>query len=102
MLHDQWKKIYQNENQNLQVDSIENYGDNLSSVKAFVYQDDAKEKLMVIFKFQKMNKEWMIYDLVVDNENMIEKYKLEYRKIIKEQGFEKLLKTLEAKARKLK
>lgn len=63
----------------------------------------AKEgKVQVGFAVFKRDNRWVAYDLIIDDVSTLKNYKSEFNKIIKEQGFDMVIKKMENKLSELK
>ncbi|MGC8928159.1 MAG: MlaC/ttg2D family ABC transporter substrate-binding protein [Myxococcota bacterium] len=63
----------------------------------------AKEgKVQVGFAVFKRDNKWVVYDLIIDDVSTLKNYKSEFNKIIKEQGFNMVIKKMENKLSELK
>lgn len=58
--------------------------------------------VMVGFAFLKKDDKWLVYDLIIDEVSTLKNYKSEFNKIIKEQGFDMVIKKMENKLAELK
>lgn len=59
-------------------------------------------KVQVGFALFKRDSRWVVYDLIIDEVSTLKNYKSEFNKIIKEQGFDMVLKKMENKLSELK
>ncbi len=59
-------------------------------------------KVQVGFALLKRDNKWVVYDLIIDDVSTLRNYKSEFNKIIKEQGFEMVIKKMENKLNELK
>ncbi len=59
-------------------------------------------KVGVGFAMFKRNDKWVVYDLIIDEVSTLKNYKSEFNKIIKEQGFDMVIKKMEDKLAELK
>ena len=60
-----------------------------------------KDKIPVDYKLYKAGKGWRVYDVVTDEVSLVETYRGQFTKLMKEQGFNGLLGTLKAKREQL-
>ncbi len=59
-------------------------------------------KVQVGFALFRRENKWVIYDLIIDEVSTLKNYKSEFNKIIKEQGFDMVIKKMENKLSELK
>jgi phospholipid transport system substrate-binding protein len=59
-------------------------------------------KVGVGFAVFKRDNKWVVYDLIIDEVSTLKNYKSEFNKIIKEQGFDAVIKKMESKLQELK
>ncbi|MCX7944525.1 MAG: ABC transporter substrate-binding protein [Deltaproteobacteria bacterium] len=59
-------------------------------------------KVQVGFALLKRDDKWVIYDMIIDEVSTLKNYKSEFNRIIKEQGFDMVLKKMENKLSELK
>lgn len=59
-------------------------------------------KVGVGFAMLKRNGRWVIYDLIIDEVSTLKNYRSEFNRIIKEQGFDMVIKKMEDKLSELK
>lgn len=62
----------------------------------------ADGKVQVGFALLKRDNKWVVYDLIIDDVSTLRNYKSEFNKIIKEQGFDMVIKKMENKLNELK
>ncbi|MGL1933947.1 MAG: ABC transporter substrate-binding protein [Fibrobacterales bacterium] len=53
---------------------------------------------VLVYKLEEVNGVWMAWDLIIDDLSTVRNYREQFRKIIKDKGFDELLKILKDKA----
>ena len=56
-----------------------------------------KVKIALEYKTMWKNDHWVVYDVVTDEQSMLENYRAEFNKIINKEGFDALLKRMQKK-----
>ena len=61
----------------------------------------ANKEIPVSYRVRLKGNEWLVYDVIVEEVSLINNYRSSYNEIIRQEGFEGLLKRLEEKVREL-
>ena len=72
----------------------------LTKTSVYVRSEDIRVALN--YKLKKMNSEWKIYDVIVDDASLVDNYKYQFDSIIKKSGYEDLIGRMRRKLDSLK
>lgn len=71
--------------------------DNNFAEVATTIVSDRQEKVSINYKLHSVDKEWRIYDLVIEGISVVNNYRSQFNRIIARSSFEELLRTLKEK-----
>ncbi len=69
-----------------------------SKVKITAHMWNKGAESVLVYKMEKSNGDWFAWDLVIDDLSTVRNYREQFKKIIKDKGFEELLNILKEKA----
>jgi phospholipid transport system substrate-binding protein len=58
---------------------------------------DTQEKVSINYKLHSVDKEWRVYDLVIEDISMINNYRSQFNRVIARSSFEELVRMLKEK-----
>jgi phospholipid transport system substrate-binding protein len=90
-------------NYTYQDERVEYIGENVSGTRGQV--DTlviANKEIPVSYRVRLKGNEWLVYDVIVEEVSLISNYRSSYNEIIRQEGFDGLLKRLEEKVKELK
>lgn len=90
-------------NYTYQDERVEYIGENVSGTRGQV--DTlviANKEIPVSYRVRLKGNEWLVYDVIVEEVSLINNYRSSYNEIIRQEGFDGLLKRLEEKVKELK
>ncbi len=91
------RQIHGNANYSIKYDKEEKNGDE-ATVYATLNTVVRNKKTKVALEYKMLWKEhWVVYDIVTDEQSMLENYRAEFNKIINRDGFDALLKKMKKK-----
>ena len=92
------KQVHGNANYNIKYDKEEKTG-NEATVTATLNTVARGKKTKIALEYKMLWKDghWVVYDVVTDEQSMLENYRAEFNKIINKDGFEALLKRMKKK-----
>jgi len=92
------KQVHGNANYNIKYDKEEKSGDE-ATVDATLHTTSRGKKVDVALEYKMIGKDgkWVVYDVVTDEQSMLENYRAEFNKIITKEGFDALMKRMNRK-----
>jgi phospholipid transport system substrate-binding protein len=92
------KQIHGNAAYNIKYDKEEKTG-NEASVTATLHTMSRGKKVEIALEYKMLWKDghWVVYDVVTDEQSMLENYRAEFNKIINRDGFDALLRKMKKK-----
>ena len=92
------KQVHGNANYNIKYEKEEKNG-NEAIVTATLNTVARGKKTKIAFEYKMLWKDgyWVVYDVVTDEQSMLENYRAEFNKIINKDGFDALLKRMKKK-----
>jgi len=76
-------------------------GPDQSEVKTLVIQPNEQEPIHLDYQLKRFGGEWKVYDVTVDNISITANYRNQFNHVINSQGFEALMKAMQAKRQEL-
>jgi phospholipid transport system substrate-binding protein len=93
-------KIQDYANLDIRVDDEKFSDSDHAQVHAAVIQP-GRDTIPIAFMLARRGRDWMVYDVAVDNVGMIENYRAQFDRVIREHGFSQLMADLQAKQAQL-
>jgi phospholipid transport system substrate-binding protein len=92
------KQVHGSPNYNIKYEKEEKTG-NEGTVDATLHTTSRGKKvdIALVYKMIGRNGKWVVYDIVTDEQSMLENYQAEFNKIINKDGFDALLKRMRKK-----
>jgi phospholipid transport system substrate-binding protein len=92
------RQVHGNASYNIKYDKEEKNG-NEASVTATVNTMARGKKVIIALEYKMLYKEghWVVYDVLTDDQSMLENYRAEFNKIITKESFDALLKKMKKK-----
>jgi phospholipid transport system substrate-binding protein len=92
------KQIHGNANYNIKYEKEEKAG-NEATVDATLHTISRGKKVDIALQYKMIGKDgkWVVYDVLTDEQSMLENYRAEFNKIINKEGFDALLKRMKHK-----
>jgi len=84
----------------IKYDKVEKLSDDKYIVKTTVINKDEDFDVSLDFKLHKTKTGWRVYDVITDGDSLVLDYKNQFIKIIKEKGFDHLIKLMERRLKK--
>jgi phospholipid transport system substrate-binding protein len=78
------------------------FGSDYAEVFSTVALEDQKDPLAVDYLMHQKNGEWRVYDVTVDAISLIANYRNQFNRIIRNEGYQKLIADLQAKRQQLR
>jgi phospholipid transport system substrate-binding protein len=92
------KQVHGSPNYNIKYDKESKEG-NEATVDATLHTTSRGKKVDIALEYKMIGKDgkWVVYDVLTDDQSMLENYRAEFNKIINRDGFEALLKKMRKK-----
>jgi len=92
------RQVHGNANYNIKFEKEEKAG-NEATVDATLHTISRGKKVDIALEYKLLGKEgkWAVYDVLTDEQSMLENYRAEFNKIIAKDGFDALLKRMKKK-----
>ncbi|MDB4979630.1 MAG: organic solvent tolerance transporter substrate-binding protein [Myxococcales bacterium] len=92
------RQLHGNANYNIKYEKEEKSG-NEATVDATLHTMARGKKVEIALQYKMLGKggEWLVYDVLTDEQSMLENYRAEFNKIITKDGFDALLKRMKKK-----
>ena len=92
------KQIHGSPNYNIKYDKEEKAG-NEATVDATLHTLSRGKKVDIALEYKMIGKDgkWVVYDVLTDDQSMLENYRAEFNKIISKDGFDALIKRMKKK-----
>jgi phospholipid transport system substrate-binding protein len=92
------RQVHGSPNYNIKYEKEEKAG-NEATVDATLHTTSRGKKVEVALQYKMIGKEgkWVVYDVLTDEQSMLENYRAEFNKIINKDGFDALLKKMRKK-----
>ena len=92
------KQIHGSPNYNIKYDKEEKAG-NEATVDATLHTTSRGKKVDIALEYKMIGKngKWVVYDILTDEQSMLENYRAEFNKIISKDGFDALIKRMKKK-----
>jgi phospholipid transport system substrate-binding protein len=92
------KQIHGSPNYNIKYEKEEKSG-NEATVDATLHTTSRGKKVDIALEYKLLGKDgrWLVYDVLTDEQSMLENYRAEFNKIINKDGFDALIKKMKKK-----
>ena len=92
------RQVHGSANYNIKYEKEEKAG-NEATVDATLHTTSRGKKVDIALEYKMLGKEgnWVVYDVLTDEQSMLENYRAEFNKIIAKDGFDALLKRMKKK-----
>jgi phospholipid transport system substrate-binding protein len=92
------KQIHGSPNYKIKYDSEKKEG-NEATVDATLHTTSRGKKVDISLEYKMIGKggKWVVYDVITDDQSMLENYRAEFNKIIRKDGFDALMKRMHKK-----
>jgi phospholipid transport system substrate-binding protein len=92
------KQIHGSPNYNIKYEKEEKAG-NEATVDATLHTTSRGKKVDIALEYKLLGKDgkWLVYDVLTDEQSMLENYRAEFNKIISKDGFDALIKRMKKK-----